>query len=73
MVRRTSSLGEGLLRAKRDRSLIKLSQLSGIGYSYISKLANGHKSLESLSPVYRKALEDGLKRLFDDGGEQHAS
>lgn len=59
-------LSELLARAKQERSLLKLAQLSGVGYSYISKLAQGHKPLDRVSPVYKRALEDGGKKLFEE-------
>lgn len=59
-------LAEVLQRAKRERRLIKLAQLSGVGYSYISKLAQGIKPLDRVSVVYRRALEDAARKLFDE-------
>lgn len=59
-------LAEALQRAKQERRLIKLAQLSGVGYSYISKLAQGNKPLDRVSTVYRRALEDAARKLFDD-------
>lgn len=65
-------LAEALQRAKRERRLIKLAQLSGVGYSYVSKLAQGVKPLDRVSAVYRRALEDAAKKLFAEEESQHA-
>lgn len=66
-------LMEGLKRAKQERCLQKLATLSGVGYSYVSKLASGHSPVDRIGPVYRKALEEGLRKLFSEGGAKHAS
>jgi hypothetical protein len=50
--------------------LRQLSGKTGITYSYLTKLAQGHKSLERLSDVYRKTLAGGLLEMYPQGGER---